>query len=54
MLPKFSLGSLKGRDHSEDLKLKKIDWDAVDWIHASQDRDRWRALVSTETKIRVP
>jgi hypothetical protein len=26
----------------------------VDWIDLAQDRDRWRALVYTVKKLRVP
>jgi hypothetical protein len=26
----------------------------VDWIHLAQDMDRWRALVNTVMRLRVP
>jgi hypothetical protein len=29
-------------------------WEGVDWIHLSQDRDQWRALMNTVIKLRVP
>jgi hypothetical protein len=34
--------------------LGEIGWDGVDWIDMAQDRDQWRALVSTVLNIRVP
>jgi hypothetical protein len=36
------------------LDLRDIGWDVVDWIHLAKDRDQWRVLVNTITKIRVP
>jgi hypothetical protein len=33
---------------------REIGFPDVDWIHILQDRDRWRALVDTITKRRVP
>jgi hypothetical protein len=33
--------------------LRKIGWGSVDWIQLAQDKDRWRALVNTVTKLRV-
>jgi hypothetical protein len=29
------------------MDLREIGWDGVDWIDLIQDRDQWRALVST-------
>jgi hypothetical protein len=34
--------------------LKEIGRRGVNWIHLSQDRDRWRAFVNTEMYIRIP
>jgi hypothetical protein len=34
--------------------LGEIGFGDVDWIHLAQDRDRWRALVSTVMNLRVP
>jgi hypothetical protein len=43
---KFWLGSLRERDHLEDLgvgkmDLKKIGMERVDLIYLAQDRDQW-------------
>jgi hypothetical protein len=29
-------------------------WDGMDWINLAQDREQWRALVSTVMNLRVP
>jgi hypothetical protein len=29
-------------------------WGGMDWIHVSQDRDQWRALVNLEMNLLVP
>jgi hypothetical protein len=36
------------------MDLMKIGFGDVDWIHLTQDRDRWRALVNTVINLRVP
>jgi hypothetical protein len=49
-----------GRDRSEDLdvddkiKLKCSGWEGVDWVHLTQDRDLWQAVVNTLLNLRVP
>jgi len=34
--------------------LREIRSEVVDWIHLAQDRDRWRVLLNTVIKLRVP
>jgi hypothetical protein len=34
--------------------LEEVEVGCVDWMERAQDRDRWRALVSTVMKFRVP
>jgi hypothetical protein len=34
--------------------IYEVGWEGVDWIDMAQDRDRWRALVSTVLNLRVP
>jgi hypothetical protein len=36
------------------MDLREIGFGDVDWIHLAQDRDRWRAVVTTVTNLRVP
>jgi hypothetical protein len=36
------------------MDLREVGWEGVDWIHLSEDRDRWQALVNTVMKLRVP
>jgi hypothetical protein len=36
------------------MDLREIGFGDVDWIHLTQDRDRWRALVNTVMNLRVP
>ena len=34
--------------------LQEVGGDCEDWMELAQDRDRWRALVSTVMNLRVP
>jgi hypothetical protein len=36
------------------MDLVDVGWGDVDWIGLAQDRDRWRALVNSVLKLRVP
>jgi hypothetical protein len=36
------------------MNLREEEWGGVNWIHLTQDRDRWRALVNTVMNLRVP
>jgi hypothetical protein len=36
------------------MDLREIGCDGMDWIDLAQDRDQWRALLSTVMKLRVP
>jgi hypothetical protein len=33
---------------------RQIVWGSMDWIDLAQDRNQWRALVSTVMNFRVP
>jgi predicted membrane protein len=35
------------------MDLREIEWDDVDWIDMSQDRDQWRALVNTVLNLSI-
>ena len=36
------------------MDLQELDGGCGDWMELAQDRDRWRALVSTVMNLRVP
>jgi hypothetical protein len=54
------IGKLVGRYHLKtpgaDIKidLKEIGREWVDWIHVTQNRNQWRALVNTVMNLQVP
>jgi hypothetical protein len=39
--------------NSIKMDLEEVGWGDVDWIGLTQDRDKWRALVSTVMNLRV-
>jgi hypothetical protein len=52
---KTSLGRPRHRwEDNIQIDLREIEWGGVDWINLVQDRDKWRALVSTVMTFRVP
>jgi hypothetical protein len=36
------------------MDLQEVGWGDMDWIDTTQDRDRWRALVSAVMNLWVP
>jgi hypothetical protein len=39
---------------NNEIDLREIRWDVMDWIDLAQERDQWRALVNTVMNLRVP
>jgi hypothetical protein len=36
------------------IHLQEGGYEGVEWIELAQDKDRWRAIVNAEMKLRVP
>jgi predicted nucleotidyltransferase len=36
------------------MDLQEVGYSGTEWIDLAQDRDRWRALVNSAKKFRVP
>jgi hypothetical protein len=52
---KRPLGRLRRRwDDNLKMDLQQVGGGCGDWMELAQDRDRWRALVSTVRNLRVP
>jgi hypothetical protein len=37
-----------------DMGLGELAWGSMDWIHMTQYREQWKALVNMVMKLRVP
>ena len=42
------------REDNIKMDLEEVGKGCVDWMELAEDRDRWRALVSTVMNFRVP
>ena len=52
---KRPLGRLRRRwEDNIKMDLQEVGCGGMDWIELAQGRDRWRELVSTVMKLRVP
>jgi len=63
MYSKFYSENVKERDHFGDvgvdgktieMNMKESMCEGVVWLHASRDRDKWRALQNVIINLRVP
>jgi hypothetical protein len=36
------------------MDLREVGWEGVDWVHLSQDRDQFQALVNTVMILSIP
>jgi len=40
-------------EENVNMELQELRWEGLDWIDLDQDMDGWRALVQSETNLRV-
>jgi hypothetical protein len=40
-------------EDNNGMELREVGWEGVDWIHPTQGRDQWQALVNAVTKLWV-
>jgi hypothetical protein len=50
----FELCLLSSERYSTKMDVEEVGGGRGDWMELAQDRDRWRALVSTVKNLRVP
>jgi hypothetical protein len=51
---KRPVGRLRRRwEDNIRIDLSEIRWEDVDWLHLTQDRDQWRAVVNMVMNLRV-
>jgi len=45
---------LTWEDNNNKMYLQAVGWGGMDWIHLTQDMDKWLALVNAVKNLRVP
>jgi hypothetical protein len=52
---KRELGRPRHRwEYNIRMDFGEIGWEGMDWMHLSQDRDQWQALMNAVTNLWVP
>jgi len=54
MAKKIKIGDVTGWEDNIKMDLQEVGGCCGDWMELTQDRDKWRALVSTVMNFRVP
>jgi len=44
----------RGWEDNIKMDIEEIGWNYLDWIHVTEDRDKWRALANTFMDLLVP
>jgi hypothetical protein len=50
----FGMARTTENGYNIRMDLTEIGWEGVDWMHLSQDRDQWWAVVKMVMNLRVP